>query len=80
MINLAFLYHSSTAQTHANDVYSLRGLLPKRILFLMMDGGWDQNLKSNLVLFHLGRLFRILDKDVIMQFHYAPGSSAFNFI
>ena len=27
-----------------------------------------------------GRLFIILDKDVIMQFHYAPGSSAFNFI
>ena len=46
----------------------------------MTDGGWDQNIKSDLVLFHLGRLFRILDKDVIMQFHYAPGSSAFNFI
>ena len=49
VFNRSFLHHSSTAQTHANDL--LRVCQTKELLnptlFLITDGGWDFNVKSD---------------------------------
>ena len=82
IVNRAFRFHSSTAESHVNDLFKLHEEKLKQKdkpgLLLITDGGWDFNVKSELVKFYLGRLWRRLEKDFLGSSHYAAGDSALN--
>ena len=80
VVNRAFKFHSSTANSHAADLYEFitERNLSKPGMLIISDGGWDCNVKSDLVFMSNYRLWRKSGKDFLATMHYAPGYSAYN--
>jgi hypothetical protein len=82
IFNRPFKYMSTTAETHANDLYSLISSYPDNqrpsSLGLICDNGPDFNPASWLVFYHMGSLWKDLKLDQLIICSYAPNCSKFN--
>lgn len=84
VVNRASRFQQSSAQSHANDLSSILrkelALHGKHSVCLITDNGPDYNMKSDMTLLYMGRLWRHCNLDILVQTSYAPGHSAHNMI
>ena len=84
VFNRAGKFHSSTIETHANDLFKVVGTdikaQNKHAVSITCDNGPDWSHKSPLTQLYMGRLWRDLDLDYLVLVSYAPGHSAENMI
>ena len=82
IINRAIKFHSSSAMGHANDLYQLLSSRTtsqgKRAVLLITDNGHDWSPKSLKTFLYLGRLWKNLNLDILVQTTHAAGHSRFN--
>ena len=81
LFNRACVFHSSNVEKHINDILCMsqfREVLHKPMMVNITDGGPDWSAQSPLVCFYYGRLWKMLDLDLLVTTMYAPGHSALN--
>ena len=75
-------FHSSSVMGHANDLYTLLSsqdvMKGRKALLLLTDNSTDWSPKSLKTFLYLGRLWRQLDLDVLVQTTHAAAHSQFN--
>ena len=83
VVNRALKFHSTTAQSHANDLYMILQEAvgeDKYAISMVTDNGPDYNMKSTISIICFGRLWRDLNLDLFVQTSYAAGHSAKNIV
>lgn len=82
--NRAMKFHSSTVETHANDLTKILlydiNAEKKTAVSITCDNGPDWNFKSPLTHLYMGRLWRDTNLDYLVLVSFAPGHSAENMI
>ncbi len=82
VVNRATPFHSSNAESHANDLTfilqdpNVRG--NKNAVAIIADGGPDWSVKSLFTFIYMGRLWRDLHLDYLALLNFAPGHSVEN--
>lgn len=84
VFNRATKFAKTSPQTHANDLFRLLNEMKvadeKKAILLISDNGPDWNPKFLQTFLYLGRLWRDLKLDVLVQTSYAAGYSRYNMI
>lgn len=84
VFNRATKYLKTSPMTHANDLHYLLSTAQvagdKKAVLLVSDNGPDWNPKFPQTFLYLGRLWRDLQLDALVQTTYAAGHSRFNMI
>lgn len=84
VFNRAMKFHSSTVETHANDLMKVLSFdinaEKKYAVSIACDNGPDWSFKSPLTQTYMGRIWRDLNLDYLVLVSYAPGHSAENMI
>ena len=84
VFNRATKFSKTSPQTHANDLYHLltdiKAASDKKAILLISDNGPDWNPKFIQTFLYLGRLWRDVKLDVLVQTSYAAGYSRYNMI
>jgi hypothetical protein len=80
MFNRAQRFHRSVAINHANDIHQMLTQGEKGAVLLVSDNGSDWAPKSDVNFVNMGRLWRDLQLNILVQTTYAAGHSSFNMI